>query len=197
VSTVRPTPRALPTLRTRAARLLAALLFLGALIEAAVLTGWIAPVTSALARTSAITGGAGARTSVRSGSRNATGSGRRKIHKTGIATWFGPGLYGNKTACGQTLTPAVVGVANRTLPCGTLVRIGYRGRTITVPVLDRGPYAHGADWDLTASAAEALDITETVRISARVVGSAPNTPTLGSPPLTAAETATGGAQAGG
>jgi rare lipoprotein A (peptidoglycan hydrolase) len=115
--------------------------------------------------------------------------------KTSIATWFGPGLYGQTTACGQTLTPAVVGVANRTLPCGTLVQISYRGHALTVPVLDRGPYAHGANWDLTAGAAQALNITETVHITTRVVGSAPNTPTLGSPPITAAEAATGGAQA--
>ena len=46
-------------------------------------------------------------------------------HTSGIATWFGPGFYGKKTACGQTLTPAIVGVANRTLPCGTLVKVSY------------------------------------------------------------------------
>lgn len=106
-------------------------------------------------------------------------------------------MYGQETACGQTLTPAVVGVANRTLPCGTLVRISYHGHSLTVPVLDRGPYANGADWDLTAGAAQALGIAETVRIATRVVGSAPNTPALGSPPVTAAESATGGAQASG
>ena len=64
------------------------------------------------------------------------------IHKTGVATWFGPGFYGQKTACGQTLMPGVVGVANRTLPCGTLVKVSYKGHTLTVPVLDRGPYSH-------------------------------------------------------
>ncbi len=117
--------------------------------------------------------------------------------KTSIATWFGPGMYGRQTACGQTLTPAVVGVANRTLPCGTLVQISYGGHAIVLPVLDRGPYAHGANWDLTAGAAQALDIVETVRIATRVVGSTPNTPTLGLPPVTPAESATGGAQASG
>jgi rare lipoprotein A len=120
---------------------------------------------------------------------------RTKVHKTGIATWFGPGFYGQATACGQTLTPAVVGVANRTLPCGTLVKVTYKGHALVVPVLDRGPYANHADWDLTAGAAQALDITETVRIGTRVVGAAPNTPMLGSPPVTPAEVATGGAQA--
>ena len=74
--------------------------------------------------------------------------------KPTLATWFGPGFYGHATACGQRLTPQLVGVANRTLPCGTLVQIGYRGHALTVPVLDRGPYGHnGAAWDLTAGAA--------------------------------------------
>jgi rare lipoprotein A (peptidoglycan hydrolase) len=118
------------------------------------------------------------------------------VHRTGIATWFGPGFYGQKTACGQTLTPEVVGVANRTLACGTLVRISYKGHTLTVPVLDRGPYAHGADWDLTAGAATALDITETVRVATKVVGLTANTPTLGAPLLPAAGSLAGGAVAG-
>jgi rare lipoprotein A (peptidoglycan hydrolase) len=142
---------------------------------------------SALADTLATTGGAGPSTPSNT---------KTKVHPTGIATWFGPGFYGQTTACGQTLTPAVVGVANRTLPCGTLVQVTYRGHSLTVPVLDRGPYANHADWDLTAGAAEALDVTDTVRIGTRVVGSAPNTPTLGSPPVSPAEAATGGAQAG-
>jgi rare lipoprotein A len=119
-----------------------------------------------------------------------------QVRPSGVATWFGPGFYGKQTACGQTLTPAVVGVANRTLPCGTLVSVTYEGHNLTVPVLDRGPYSHGANWDLTAGAAEALDITETVRIATRVVGKAPNTPTLGLPPGSSSAAATGGALAG-
>jgi Lytic transglycolase len=128
-----------------------------------------------------------------------------------LATWFGPGFYGHATACGQRLTPQLVGVANRTLPCGTLVQIGYRGHELTVPVLDRGPYGHnGAAWDLTSGAARALEIKDTVRITTQVVGSLPNSPTLGEPPtssplaagtssapLSAPEAAaTGGAAAG-
>ncbi len=80
------------------------------------------------------------------------------------------------------MSPTLVGVASRTLPCGTLVQIGYRGRRLTVPVLDRGPYGHsGAVWDLTAGAARALKISETVRIATQIVGSVPNGPTLGLP----------------
>jgi rare lipoprotein A (peptidoglycan hydrolase) len=146
-----------------------------------------------------LTAGAQASTGTQTGGAIA-GSGsatsKPKIHHpAGIATWFGPGFYGQQTACGQTLTPAVVGVANRTLPCGTLVQVNFKGRSLVVPVLDRGPYSNHASWDLTAGAAQKLEITETVRITAHIVGSEANTPLLGSPPVTPAEAATGGAQA--
>jgi rare lipoprotein A (peptidoglycan hydrolase) len=101
--------------------------------------------------------------------------------KAQIATWFGPGFYGQKTACGQTMSPGIVGVASRTLPCGTLVLVNYKGHRLTVPVIDRGPYGNGATWDLTWGAASALTITETVRIKTKLVGQAPNTPLLGVP----------------
>jgi rare lipoprotein A len=119
------------------------------------------------------------------------------VRKAALATWFGPGFYGHRTACGQTLTPAVVGVANRTLPCGTLVKVSYKGRRVTLPVIDRGPYAHnGADWDLTTEAAHALGMEDTARIGARVVGTVPNTPTLGLPLPSLPAAITGGAAAG-
>jgi rare lipoprotein A (peptidoglycan hydrolase) len=104
--------------------------------------------------------------------------------KQTVATWYGPGFYGHTTACGQKLTPKLVGLASRSLPCGTLVRISYGGHLLTAPVLDRGPYGHsGAVWDLTSGAARALEIKETVRIGTQVVGSVPNTPTLGQAPF--------------
>jgi rare lipoprotein A len=125
-----------------------------------------------------------------------TGSTPAKTRPAGIATWFGPGFYGKQTACGQTLTPAVVGVANRTLPCGTLVSVTYDGRNLTVPVLDRGPYSHGAQWDLTAGAAERLGITETVHVVTHIVGETTNTPSLGLPPVSPSAALAGGAAAG-
>jgi rare lipoprotein A (peptidoglycan hydrolase) len=120
-----------------------------------------------------------------------------KVPKSAIATWFGPGFYGQHTACGQTLTPATVGVANRKLPCGTLVKVTYHGQGLTIPVVDRGPYANGADWDLTAAAAQSLGIEETVRIATTVVGAVPNTPTLGQPAISPEAALTGGAVAAG
>jgi rare lipoprotein A len=82
------------------------------------------------------------------------------VYSPGLATWYGPGLYGNTTACGQRLSSSTLGVAHRTLPCGTDVSILFRGRTITVPVIDRGPYSH-ADWDLTAETAQRLGFSGT------------------------------------
>ena len=69
------------------------------------------------------------------------------------ATWYGPGLYGNRTACGGRLRPATLGVAHKTLPCGTPVTFYHRGRFVTVAVIDRGPFRNGVAWDLTAAAA--------------------------------------------
>jgi hypothetical protein len=72
------------------------------------------------------------------------------------ATWYGPGLYGNGTACGQTLRPGTVGVAHRTLPCGTTIKLLYHGHSLVTQVIDRGPYTKGNDFDLTNGARLAL-----------------------------------------
>jgi rare lipoprotein A len=76
------------------------------------------------------------------------------------ATWYGPGLYGRHTACGQLLTAHTLGVAHRSLPCGTTVKFVYHGRSVVTQVIDRGPYSKGNSWDLTLAAAEALDFDE-------------------------------------
>jgi hypothetical protein len=60
------------------------------------------------------------------------------------------------TACGVLYTQTVVGVASRTLPCGTLVAVSYAGRTIVAPVIDRGPYVPGRLWDLSGGLCTAL-----------------------------------------
>jgi hypothetical protein len=88
------------------------------------------------------------------------------VYRPSGATLYGPGFWGHKTACGQTLRRRALGVANKTLPCGTQVAIYYHGRTITVPVIDRGPYRAGYDWDLTMATAHALGIPGTVTIGA-------------------------------
>jgi rare lipoprotein A len=86
------------------------------------------------------------------------------VFRPSYATWYN--LWGNHTACGELLTRKTLGVANRTLPCGERVAIYYNGKTIVVPVIDRGPYAHGADWDLTEATAKAIGMGGLGRIGA-------------------------------
>jgi hypothetical protein len=78
--------------------------------------------------------------------------------RDGEVSWYGPGFYGKRTACGYALTESLRGVANRTLPCGTRVtfRNPANGRTVTATVVDRGPYVSGRDWDLTGGLCLAL-----------------------------------------
>jgi rare lipoprotein A (peptidoglycan hydrolase) len=82
------------------------------------------------------------------------------------ATWYGPGLYGNRLACGGRLRTRTLGVAHKSLPCGTKVALRYRGRTVVVPVIDRGPYARGVSYDLTEATARQLGMTQTARVAA-------------------------------
>jgi hypothetical protein len=77
------------------------------------------------------------------------------------ASYYGPGLYGGALACGGTLSPGKVGVANKTLPCGSKVTLRYHGHTLTVPVIDRGPYAGNREYDLTAATKAKLGFPST------------------------------------
>ena len=78
------------------------------------------------------------------------------VYLPSVASWYGPTLYGHGTACGEKLTRHILGVANKTLPCGENVALYYDGRTLTVPVIDRGPYIKGRSYDLTYATAKAL-----------------------------------------
>jgi rare lipoprotein A len=81
---------------------------------------------------------------------------RLTTYRLAGASYYGPGLYGNGVACGGTLLPGTIGVAHKTLPCGTKVKLRYRGRTVTAPVIDRGPYVPGRDYDLTEAVKDRL-----------------------------------------
>lgn len=86
------------------------------------------------------------------------------VYRPSVATWYGPGSWGSTTACGVRLQRSTLGLANRTLPCGTKVALYYRGRTMVVPVIDRGPYGD-ADWDLTQAAAHDLGMESAGRVT--------------------------------
>ncbi len=85
-----------------------------------------------------------------------------------IASWYGPGFYGNRTACGQVYTPEIIGVAHRTLRCGTMLVLEYRGRMMTVPVIDRGPYIAGRTLDLSSATRLALGCPDLCTLSMRI-----------------------------
>lgn len=85
-------------------------------------------------------------------------------YRSSHASYYGPGLYGNSTACGQTLTPSIVGVANKSLRCGTKVTFRYGGRTVEARVIDRGPYGSNREWDLTTALKAKLGFGSTGRV---------------------------------
>ncbi len=93
---------------------------------------------------------------------------RVTAYRAAAASYYGPGLYGGALACGGTLQPGTLGVAHKTLPCGAKVKLLYRGRTVTVPVVDRGPYVAGRDFDLTEATKARLRFPSTgVLLSSR------------------------------
>jgi rare lipoprotein A len=102
------------------------------------------------------------------------------VYRRSIATLYGPGFYGKRTACGVILRRSTIGVANRTLPCGTQVQVYYEGNVMTVPVIDRGPYAHNANWDLTMATGRALGMLGTGLVGAASVPGSSSTTTSGS-----------------
>src|SRR3954454_13729856 len=83
-------------------------------------------------------------------------AGRLNVYRHAAASWYGPGLYGGHLACGGTLTPGTLRVANKSLPCGTKVNLRYNGRSVRVPVIDRGPYVGGREYDLTVATKQRL-----------------------------------------
>jgi rare lipoprotein A len=84
--------------------------------------------------------------------------GRLNVYHLAGASWYGGG---GGLACGGELTSSTLGVANKTLPCGTIVTLHYGSRTIRVPVVDRGPYVAGREFDLTEATKRALGFGDT------------------------------------
>jgi hypothetical protein len=79
------------------------------------------------------------------------GVGRLNAFRPALASWYGPGLYGNALGCGGTLSAGTVGVAHKSLPCGTRVVLRNGSRVVRARVIDRGPYVGAREFDLTAA----------------------------------------------
>jgi rare lipoprotein A len=93
---------------------------------------------------------------------------RRLRLRSALASWYGPGLFGQRTACGRTLTPGLRGVANKTLPCGTKLTVRYRGRSTQAVVVDRGPFSGDREFDLTYATANAIGFHSVGRVQVSV-----------------------------
>jgi rare lipoprotein A len=95
------------------------------------------------------------------------------VYRAAKATWFGPGLFGRRTACGQRLTRRLRGIAHRSLPCGSIVELLYKGRIVRAPVVDRGPFRRGVRYDLTQATARDLGFRTTDTVGAALVSQPP------------------------
>jgi rare lipoprotein A len=78
----------------------------------------------------------------------------------GVASWYGEGFAGERTASGERFDPAGFTAAHRTLAFGTRLRVTHlrTGRSVEVVVTDRGPYVRGRDLDLSRAAAETIGL---------------------------------------
>jgi rare lipoprotein A len=76
----------------------------------------------------------------------------------GVASWYGPGFAGRRTASGERFNPGDYTAAHRTLPFGSKVRVTHNGRSVVVRINDRGPFHGGRIIDLSQAAAEDLGI---------------------------------------
>jgi rare lipoprotein A len=79
---------------------------------------------------------------------------------TGMASWYGPGLHGRRSASGEVFNQHALTAAHRTLPFGTRVRVTNlsSGQQVIVRINDRGPFSHGRIIDLSAAAASSIGI---------------------------------------
>lgn len=91
----------------------------------------------------------------------------------GLASWYGPGFQGRRTANGERFDTQSLTAANKTLPFGTWLRVCRGTRCVVVRVNDRGPYVRGRFLDLSSRAAHmiGLDASGVCRVTATVVAS--------------------------
>lgn len=86
-----------------------------------------------------------------------------------VASWYGPGFHGRKTASGERFNQYGLTAAHKTLPFGTIVAVTHKGRTINVRINDRGPFIKGRSLDLSKGAARALGCKGICVVSMRIV----------------------------
>ena len=98
----------------------------------------------------------------------------------GLASWYGPGFNGRRTANGEIYDMHAMTAAHKTLPFGTVVEVYNRdnGKSTRVRINDRGPFVKGRIIDLSKKGAKKIDMigTGTARVEIRVVSVSSSTP---------------------
>jgi rare lipoprotein A len=86
-----------------------------------------------------------------------------RLRLSGVASWYGPGFHGNRSASGEIYNQNAMTAAHKSLPFGTAVQVTNldNGRSVVVRINDRGPYIHGRVIDLSAAAARVLGLMQT------------------------------------
>ena len=87
--------------------------------------------------------------------------------QAGVASWYGPGFHGRKTANGERFDMNALTAAHRTLPLGTQVRVTntHTGRSVVVRINDRGPYVGQRVIDLSKASAQAIGVSGLAKVS--------------------------------
>ena len=97
----------------------------------------------------------------------AAGQAEAKPLQRGVASWYGPGFQGRRTASGERFNTNALTAAHRSLPFGSRVRVTNEqtGRSVVVRINDRGPFAHGRVIDLSKASARAVGVSGVARVS--------------------------------
>jgi rare lipoprotein A len=87
--------------------------------------------------------------------------------QAGVASWYGPGFHGRKTANGERFDMNALTAAHRTLPLGTQVRVTntHTGQSVVVRINDRGPYVGRRVIDLSKASAQAIGLLGVAKVS--------------------------------
>ncbi len=86
-----------------------------------------------------------------------------------LASWYGPGFHGKRTANGEIFNKYGYTAAHRSLPFGTRVRVSYNGKSVIVRINDRGPFIKGRSIDLSEAAAEKIGCKGVCRVKLTII----------------------------
>jgi len=91
--------------------------------------------------------------------------------ETGLASWYGPGFYGKKTANGEVYTGKEMTAAHRNLPFGSKVKVTRldNGKSVIVRINDRGPFKKGYVIDLSEAAAKEIGMSKNTEVELRII----------------------------